>query len=206
MTNWWPGLIALGLGMAIAFIAVLLGKKHKAPVQADEDLIRLTTQIDKTIEQLRELAADKHLYSVEKYESEVLRLEKEAAELMRVRDGQAKGTKKVAAPASAPVSRPKSGISSRHPQLVGALYGGGTVLFFSVAFFLLNAEQKPAPGGATGDPKYEAMLMLSAIAISFGDSDQLLQAWDLYMRQPIPRRRPPQLQRAVEWLEKSTAE
>jgi hypothetical protein len=183
-------------------MAVLLGKKQKAPLPRDEEQLRLAAQIDKTIEQLRELAAEKHLYSVEKYDSEVQRLEKEAASLMRARDVQAKAPKKAAAPAPAS----KGGFASRHPQLVGALYGGGTVLFFSVAFFLLNAEQKPAPGAATGDAKYEAMLMLSAISISFGDSEQLLQAWELYMRQPIPRRRPPQLQRAIEWLEKSTSE
>lgn len=207
MTNWTPGIVALVVGVVVAAVLVFLRRRDPAAAQVDDELVRLDRTVDALVEQLRELNADRHLYDAEKLQSEVARLEREAADAMRARDAHKREAS--AAPkqnAKKPAPANGEGFAAKHPQLLGALYGGGTVLFFAVTFFFLTSEQKAAPNAATGDARYEAVLVLSAIAISFGDSEQLLQAWELYMRQNVPRRRPPQLQRAIEWLEKTTAE
>lgn len=202
MTNWWPPVIALAVGAVIAIVMML--RRGGTPVVPDEELARLDRTVDALVEQIRELNAERHLYDAAKFTAEVQRLEREAADAMRAKEAHKAAPRKKA---ERPVAAKKNdGFAARHPQIVGALWGGGTVAFLSLAFFFATAESKPTPGAATGDPKYEAVLMLSAIAISFQDSEQLLQAWELYMRQPVPRRRPPQLGRAIEWLEKTISE
>ncbi|MCC6812340.1 MAG: hypothetical protein IT381_33275 [Deltaproteobacteria bacterium] len=202
MTNWWPGLIALAAGLVIGAVLIFRGRPQIAKATGEDgEQQKLNARVDAIVEQLREMNVDRHLYDDATFATEVARLEREAAEAMRARDTHV--------PVKKTAPRPRvndTGFAARHPQLIGALYGGGTVLFFAIAFFFVTSEQKPVANAATGDARYEAVLMLSAIAISFGDSEQLLQAWELYMRQPVPRRRPPQLQRAIEWLEKTINE
>lgn len=198
-TNWWPPIIALVVGSVIA-VLMLFQRRGATAAAADEELVRLDRVVDGIVEQLRELNAERHLYDAEKFTAEVQRLEREAAAAMRARDAHKSAPKKKPEPKRAAQA---TGFAAKHPQLVGAIWGGSIVAFFAVSFFFLTNEQKPA---AQGDPKYEAVLMLSAIAISFGNSEELLQAWELYMRQPIPRKRPPQLNRAVQWLEKTISE
>jgi len=107
------------------------------------------------------------------------------------------------------VLKPPLSFSKRHPQITGALWGASIVLFASALFFVLNrtAEVDKKPTQISGsDSRCESLLMLSSIAISMEKSDDVINAWGFYMQQPIPRKRPPQLKPAIDWLEKTLAE
>jgi hypothetical protein len=207
-TNWWPGLIALGVGALLSAVALLvLGRKGER--SKDNAWKPLDAKARGLVEQLKELEADKHHYDAETLAREKMRLEQEAAAAMRARDAV-----KAGGPVPSPAREPHAsvGFFKKRPMLTGALWGSGFTAFIAAAIFMValspetGAKRDPGSVSSTNDPRYEAVLVLSAISISFGDSEQLLQAWDIYMRQQPPRRRPPQLQRAFEWLEKVTNE
>ncbi|ATB32652.1 tetratricopeptide repeat protein [Melittangium boletus] len=136
-TNWTPGLIVLAVGFVAAALFLLTQRRKGAEATprsgALEDLER---RYQSLIEQLKELAAEKHTLSPERYEAERSRLELEAATALRARDEHLKKDK--GAPAPAPQTAPTGFLS---PQIKGALWGGGIVLFFGVLGYTLVSEQ-----------------------------------------------------------------
>jgi tetratricopeptide (TPR) repeat protein len=158
-TNWWPGLIALGLSL-LCGLAYLLMQRGKGGAAAPEPLRDgkqddLDRRAQSLIEQLKELVAEKHHLAPEQFAAEKGRLEREAAAALRARDEyrQSKthpsGTPGVAETAPAPAP---TGFAGRNPQLVGALWGAGIVIFFGGLGYLLVSEQRPRDEGmeATG--------------------------------------------------------
>jgi Flp pilus assembly protein TadD len=141
-TNWTPGLIVLAMGIitAVLFLFTQRRKGAGTPEPKDGALEDLERRYQSLIEQLKELAADKHGLAPERYEAERSRLELEAAAALRAKDEHLKKGARggAGAPQTAPVS--KGGLS---PQLQGALWGGGVVLFFAVLAFALMSELKP---------------------------------------------------------------
>ncbi len=143
-TNWTPGLIMLAVGV-LAAVVFLLTQRRKdgapAPEPKDGALEDLERRYQSLIEQLKELAADKHALEPERYESERKRLELEAAAALRARDEHQKkreaGQESPGARREAPAS---PGLLS--PQLKGALWGGGIVLFFATLSYTLVSEQR----------------------------------------------------------------
>jgi len=136
-TNWTPGLIVLAVGFVAAALFLLTQRRKGAEAAprsgALEDLER---RYQSLIEQLKELAADKHSLSPERYEAERSRLELEAAAALRARDEHRK--KDAGAPAPATQTAPTGFLP---PQIKGALWGGGIVLFFGVLGYTLVSEQ-----------------------------------------------------------------
>lgn len=143
-TNWTPGLIVLGIGLITAMLFLLTQRRKGTGTQEVKDgaLEDLERRYQSLIEQLKELAAEKHTLAPERFEEERSRLELEAAAALRARDEHLKKGARGGAGASTPQTGPAStgGLS---PQLQGALWGGGVVLFFAVLAFVLMSELKP---------------------------------------------------------------
>ncbi len=205
-TQWWPGLIALALGLIGGCAALFfVGRRGVAERSAGSDARdQLEAKAKALVEQLKELETDKHQYDPAHFAAEKRALEQQAVAAMRDRDAAAKRALLPVESRARPT--PTATFGARYPRLIGALWGSGVTAFIALAYVMVSGAGEPPrrvmPVADQNDPRYEAMLVLSAISLSFGDHEQLLQAWEIYMRQPVPRRRPPQLQRAIDWLEK----
>jgi tetratricopeptide (TPR) repeat protein len=163
-TNWLPGIITLAISLlcGIGFL-MLQRRKGGAPAtpepQRDGVLDDLDRRAQSLIEQLKELVADKHNLSPERFEAEKSRLEREAAAALRARDeyrqkkkpgkegGSTAPAPGQAAPAPGQAAPAPTGFAARNPQLVGALWGAGIVLFFGALGYLLVSEQRPREEG-----------------------------------------------------------
>ncbi|WP_224362229.1 tetratricopeptide repeat protein [Hyalangium versicolor] len=164
-TNWWPGLIALAISLLCGAAYMLLqrgkggGKAASPEPQRDGVLDDLDRRAQSLIEQLKELVADKHSLAPEQFEAEKSRLEREAAAALRARDeylNQRKpgtsGAPGSSAPAHGQAAPAPTGFAARNPQMVGALWGAGVVLFFGALGYLLVSNQQTRTDGmeATG--------------------------------------------------------
>ena len=140
-TNWAPGLIVLAVGF-IAAALVLFTRKvaASAPEAKDGALEDLERRYQSLIEQLKELAAEKHTLEPERYESERKRLELEAAAALRAKDEHLKRGATQDGPGARREAPASKGLLS--PQLKGALWGGGIVLFFATLGYTLVSEQR----------------------------------------------------------------
>ena len=192
---WWPGLFALATGVAFA-LAVLRATPRDTEDTDDEVLARHEHDLQLSLDQLRELSVEEHLFDPATYASEKARIEQTATAAMKARD-----THRVQ-PAASRTSQPaRAGFARQHPRLAGALFGAGVVGFAWLLSWQITSVTQPSQSAMATPSRYEALLVLSAIALEQGDAEQFLKSWVLYMRQPEPRRRPPQLQRATDWLE-----
>ena len=141
-TNWLPGLVVLAVGFVAAALFLLTQRRKGVAGQEPRDGVHedLERRYQSLIEQLKELAADKHTLAPERYAEERTRLELEAAAALRARDEHLKKRgqdRQAPEPRPAPVS---TGLLS--PQLKGALWGGGIVLFFGLLGYTLVSEQR----------------------------------------------------------------
>lgn len=157
-TNWLPGLIVLGVTFVAAALFLLFNRRAVTPVPEvdlrDGALDDLEQRAQLLIAQLKELEADKHNLPVETYTAERSRLEQEAAAALRAKDEYIKRNDKPSRgmgpkPAAAP-----TGFAAKHPQLAGAMWGAGIVLFFGTLSYVLVSEQRErdeggSPTGAT---------------------------------------------------------
>lgn len=163
-TNWTPGIIALVVSLLCGIGYLLLqrsksGAARPSEPQKDGVLDDLERRAQSLIEQLKELVADKHNLSPEQFQAEKSRLELEAAAALRARDEYLQkrktgtagtpGTPEAAPGQAAPAP---TGFAARNPQLVGALWGAGVVVFFGTLGYLLVSEQRARDDGmeATG--------------------------------------------------------
>ena len=151
-TNWLPGIIVLAIALGGGLIALLtLWRRRETPAARAERIAELDDQAHRLMDQLRELNAGRHQLTDEQFAQEKRRLETAAAGALRQKDEiAAKGQSK---PAPAPAPKPAaSGVLAQHPQLKGALWGGGIVAFFVALGLFLTQEQKPRIEGreATG--------------------------------------------------------
>jgi Flp pilus assembly protein TadD len=147
-TNWTPGLIVLAVGVVAAALYLFLNRRKGAPAPEPRDgaLEDLEQRYRALIEQLKELAADRHNLGPERYQAERTRLEQEAAAALRARDEHLQQRQKApskASKGSRPAAAEAPSRSTLSPQLQGALWGGGVVLFFGLIGYLLASEQRP---------------------------------------------------------------
>lgn len=166
-TNWLPGLVVLGLVFVAAALYLYFTRRAAgsaapdASPAASPELADLERRYQRLIEQLRELSAEQHHLAPEQYAAERSRLELEAASTLRAKDELSK--RPVAAPSRAPApAAPAHGFFAERPQLKGALWGAGIVLFFGVlGYLLVSSEQERGedgvmtgrtPPGANGAP------------------------------------------------------
>jgi tetratricopeptide (TPR) repeat protein len=146
-TNWLPGIVVLGGGLVLAALYLLASRKKAAAKPKDGTLEDLDQRAQSLIEQLRELNADRHHLSDAQFAAETARLESEAAAALRARDEHRKGgekTKEKEAPAARAASgrAAPAGFFARHPELKGALWGGGVVSFVVALGLLLSQSTK----------------------------------------------------------------
>jgi tetratricopeptide (TPR) repeat protein len=153
-TNWLPGIIVLAAAFLFSAVWLLVqrrkGATSDAAVRADGTAEDLAQRAQSLIEQLRTLEAEKHHFTAEHYTAERARLEKEAAAALRAKDEH---QKRVAAGGPSAPARPvpaPTGWAARNPQMVGARWGAGVVVFFGGLGFLLVSEQKPREEGQSG--------------------------------------------------------
>jgi len=150
-SHWIPGIVVLSLGVIAGALYLLFGRKRPAVAPADRDA-DAQRRVESLLAQLREHQAEKHQMDPAAWQQEHDRLERAAADAMRSRDEGAKGPEKAAAGRKgAPVPAPEapSGFFGRHPQLVGAAWGAGVVVFFGALGLWLSQEQKPRAEGET---------------------------------------------------------
>jgi tetratricopeptide (TPR) repeat protein len=161
-TNWWPGIIALAISLICGIGFLLLhrrkgGTASTPELQRDGVLDDLDRRAQSLIEQLKELVADKHNLSPEQFEAEKSRLELEAAAALRARDEYRQKKKPgkqggATAPAPGQAAPAPTGFAAKNPQLVGALWGAGIVVFCLALGYILMSELRPREEGmeATG--------------------------------------------------------
>ncbi|HEX8440178.1 tetratricopeptide repeat protein [Archangium sp.] len=187
-TNWLPGLIVLAVGFVTAAFFLFVSRSKAASTQAPRDgaLDDLERRYQSLIEQLKELAADKHSLPAERYEAERSRLEQEAVAALRAKDEHLKkqgGGDTVSAPRPAPVVS-KGGLS---PQLQGALWGAGIVLFFGLLGYLLVSEQRPRGEDDTATGKVPPGMAANAQQQQQGEpqmDQELAEAWERVKANP----------------------
>lgn len=157
-SQWIPGIVVLSLGLIAGAMYLFFGRKHAAAAPADR-VTDAQRRVDSLLAQLREHEAEKHQMDAVQWKAEHDRLEQAAADAMRARDavtnvsprtGAGKGKK--GAPAAEPTAAAPaapSGFFGRHPQLVGAAWGAGVVVFFGALGLWLSQDQKPREAGET---------------------------------------------------------
>ncbi len=141
-TNWAPGLIVLLVALAVG-IFVVLRSRRGAALPAPERTRReeLERQKDAKYALLREHNAARGDSGAE-WVAERDRLELEAARVLRDLDA-------IGDPAAVPNAAAPDTFGARNPRLVGALWGGGVVLFLGGLALTLQEFAAPRPEGAT---------------------------------------------------------
>jgi len=150
-THWIPGLVVLSVALVAAALYLLVLRKQRA-APADP-LADATERAEALLAQLREHEAERHQQEADAWQAERDRLERAAADALRARDGLRNAASAPAAAALASASpAPRGSFFARHPQLVGAAWGGAVVVFFGALGLWLAQEQKPREAGeqATG--------------------------------------------------------
>ena len=154
-TQWLPGVIALAVGLVCGLAFLFFRKGSTRPAAAVDDRVAdLERRAQLILDQLKELSADRHHLDAAQFEAEKARLEQEAAAALRARDeyGRAAARQTPAKPVAPEAAPSPQGWLARHPQLKGAFWGGGVVLFAVILGLLLSQDQKPRQDGmgATG--------------------------------------------------------
>lgn len=204
-TDWVPGLMVLGAGIAVALAYLFGSKRLKTDEPAPETLDDLDARYQSLLGELRQHVANKHLLPPEDFAKEKTRLELSAAEILRSRDGKRHDeTKKQARAEKAATAQPT--VFSKNPALMGALVGGAVVAFFALlGWQLTQASTERADGmQATGavppggggpmqqpksDPKLEALA--GRVQSNPGDVDAVADlAVYLIRRQAFEEARP----------------
>ncbi|QRN93575.1 tetratricopeptide repeat protein [Archangium violaceum] len=182
-TNWIPGLVVLAVGFIAAALFLLTQRRKGGPAQEsvkDGALEDLERRYQSLIEQLKELAADKHSLAPERYEAERTRLEQEAVAALRARDEhQKKQGAKGPEPRTAPVT---TGFLS--PQLKGALWGGGIVLFFGILGYTLVSEQRARGEDDTATGRVPPGMGANGQQQPQEEDAELAQAWERLKENP----------------------
>ncbi len=150
-TNWVPGLMVLGAGLAIAIAYLLGSNKLKSDAPKPETLDDLEARYQSLLGELRQHVANKHLVPADEFAREKTRLETAAAEILRLRDGKKHEVLKQQARAEKIAAAPPT-FASKNQGLIGALIGGGAVAFFAFVGYQLSSTATERTDGmqATG--------------------------------------------------------
>jgi tetratricopeptide (TPR) repeat protein len=132
---------------------MLWARKSATPVASldnDEKISDWTLQYQRLIAQLKELEAEALKRSPDDYQREKAALERAAADVLRKQDELRRGLRheeeKLRARAEKQ-AQASNGFWAKNPALKGALWGGGTVVFFGLLFLTLGGESKPRAEG-----------------------------------------------------------
>jgi tetratricopeptide (TPR) repeat protein len=148
-SHWIPGIVVLSLGLIAGALYLFFGRR-RAQAPSAERLGDAQRRVDSLLAQLREHQAEKHQMDAAAWQAENERLEHAAADAMRARDEVTKGPEKAGGKKGEPAATPApSGFFGRHPQLVGAAWGAGVVIFFGALGLWLSQDQTPRGKGDT---------------------------------------------------------
>jgi tetratricopeptide (TPR) repeat protein len=140
-TDWTPGLITLGAGLAIGIFFFLMQRKRVAPTEG-EGSSALDAKYQALLTQLKEHSAAKHLATPDAWAAEQSRLEQAAAAVLREKANVGHEALKAEARAQKLAEAPK-GFFGKNPAIAGAIWGGGAVAFFAFLGMTLSTESKP---------------------------------------------------------------
>ena len=153
IVDWWQSWTCLGVGAAVGAAYLFVTRKDRTPAaDVEAEVADAERRKDLLIEELRELAEEKHKLDAARYAAERERLEAAAADALRTRDAALQKAKlpprrEVASkPPKTGASKPAPdlpGFFDAHPQLKGAAWGAGLVLFFVVIWRLIGAAETP---------------------------------------------------------------
>ncbi|MDP2306653.1 MAG: tetratricopeptide repeat protein [Pseudomonadota bacterium] len=147
-TDWTPGVTVLVAALFLGAIVVAWSRRGASlPAVQNTRRDELDRQKDAFYGLLREHNAARTPASGPEWAAERDRLELEAARVLRDLDSLRQ--QHVGDPSPAPSAPLPSGFSARNPRLVGALWGGGAVLFVSGLAFTLQEFAAPRPEGGT---------------------------------------------------------
>ncbi len=139
-TDWLPGLVTLGAGLAVAIFFLLTQRKRAVPTEGD-GTAALDAKYQALLMQLKEHGSNKHLATPEAWAAEQARLEQAAAGVLREKANAGHAAMKAEARAQKLAEAPK-GFLGRNPAIAGALWGGGAVAFFAFLGVTLSSETK----------------------------------------------------------------
>lgn len=151
-SHWIPGIVVLSLGLIAGALYLFFGRRRPAAAAPADGASDAHRRVDSLLAQLREHQTEKHQMNAAAWQEENERLEHAAADAMRARDEvtgapeKAAGKGKKGEPAATPAP---SGFFGRHPQLTGAAWGAGMVIFFGALGLWLSQDQKPRAEGET---------------------------------------------------------
>ena len=149
-SHWIPGIVVLSLGLIAGALYLFFGRRRPAAAAPADGASDAHRRVDSLLAQLREHQTEKHQMNAAAWQEENERLEHAAADAMRARDEvtgapeKAAGKGKKGEPAATPAP---SGFFGRHPQLTGAAWGAGMVIFFGALGLWLSQDQKPRGRG-----------------------------------------------------------
>jgi hypothetical protein len=130
-TNWLPGLLMLAAGAVVALAYLFGSKRLKEEPPNTGSVDDLNVRYQAKLAQLKDHLASKHLGATDWAEMKQ-DLEREAAAILRERDGAKHAAVKAVARAEkkAVAATQADGFFAKNPTLKGALIGGGVVGFF----------------------------------------------------------------------------
>ncbi len=149
VTDWAPGVMAVGAGLAVAMVYLFGSQKLKKDAPKPETLDDIEARYQLLLGELRQHVANKHLVPAEEYAREKARLETAAADILRARDGKKHEVVKQQARAEK-IATAAPTFASKNPGLIGALIGGAVVAFFAIAGFQLSSNGTEKPEGMQG--------------------------------------------------------
>ena len=146
-STWLPAFAVLSAAVCVAaaYLKFASSKQSGTSTESnDPNPERLQRRVERLMEQLRELEADQHLFTPVELGRQREQLELEAAAALKARDTYTPWKPVGVLPSSAPT---KIGFLAEHPQLKGAFWGAGVVLFFVGLGWWLSQDNRPREEG-----------------------------------------------------------
>jgi hypothetical protein len=140
----------------VGYVFFMMRRKGDSVAAApDEQAADFEVRYRSLIGQLKELAADRHLFTDETFAAEKARLELAATEVLKAKDKHLRGvrheqekTQARAAKLQAAQAEAANTLLGRYPAIKALLWTAGLVAFFAGLGFLLSKESKEAPAMA----------------------------------------------------------
>jgi hypothetical protein len=168
-TNWIPGLMMLGAGAVAALAFLFASKRIKGEGPSTGSFEDLNTRYQAKLGALKDHRAQKHLLDATEWDATRLRLEQEAAAILRERDGVKHEKRKAQgrAETKAAAKAKDASLTAKNPTLTWVAIGATVVGFFVLLGFNLSSAATDRtdgmsvtgatpPGGGAGPMQQQA--------------------------------------------------
>jgi tetratricopeptide (TPR) repeat protein len=155
ITEWSQGWLCMATGFVAGGAYLFFTRRDRTPsADLQAEIADAERRKELLVEELRELAEERHKLGEDRYVAERDRLEKAAAGALRARDEalnrvRSGDGRKAARQTQTKPAAGLVGWFDAHPQLKGAAWGSGLVLFFVLIWRLLGAAETPRGEGGT---------------------------------------------------------